>query len=125
MAEGAGHQRLATGQLPPAARRGDSDDGDLAVFGTNIGGGSDANVARWRKQFSTPDGQPVADDAFHREVLDVNGLKITFVDVTGQFTGMLMPGRQCPREERLSAARRDRRDPRGPWYFKPPARRPR
>lgn len=98
---------------------GDTEDGDLVVFGTNIGGGVEANVERWRLQFATADGQPVPDDAFQRELLDVNGLKVTLVDVAGQFSGMMMSGAgnaPAKKDYRLLGAIVE--TPAGPWYFK-------
>lgn len=98
----------------------DSEDGDLAVFGTNIGGGVEANVERWRLQFAAADGQPIPNEAFHRELLEVNGLKITFVEVAGHFSGtMMMPGTGTPpakKDYRLLGAIVE--TPAGPWYFK-------
>ena len=39
----------------------DASDGELAVFGSGIGGTADENISRWRGQFTTADGKPGAE----------------------------------------------------------------
>ncbi len=99
---------------------GDAEDGDLAVFASGIGGSVDDNVARWRAQFSTAEGQPIPDEAFVRQTLEANGLKITLVDVAGRYSaGMAMPGGPEPAAKdgyRLLGAIVE--TPAGPWFFK-------
>ena len=81
---------LRLGQFRWPRASGDTDDGELVVFGPNIGGGVDANIERWRGQFSGPDSQPVSDSAFHRESFDVSGLRVTFVDIAGRYAAGAM-----------------------------------
>lgn len=103
----------------PAADE-DAEDGELAVFSMGVGGGVMANVDRWRKQFAAPDGSPVGDDAFHHEVREVNGLKVTVVDVAGRFqpTSMTFGGAAPdPKDDyRMLAAIVEM--PGGAWFFK-------
>ena len=110
--------RAAQFRLPRA--EGDAEDGELAVFAAGVGGGVEMNIARWRGQFSTPDDQPLPDEAVVRETMQVGDLKITFVDIAGRFNaGMSMPGASAP------AAKDDYRmfgaiveTPGAPWFFK-------
>jgi hypothetical protein len=103
-------------RLPAAAG---SQDGELAIL-TGIGGGLEANVQRWRGQFTTAAGQPVPDDAFHRETFDVNGLKVTFVDVTGRYAGAAMgmgsAAESTPEDYRMLAAIVETSG--APWFLK-------
>jgi hypothetical protein len=96
---------------------GDTEDGELAVF-AGIGGTVADNVARWRGQFTNPDGQPLSQDAFSEETIDVNGLKVTVVDVHGRFSsGMMMGGSATPKDNwRMLGAIVE--TPNGLWYFK-------
>jgi len=111
--------RLAQYRWPRAA--GDTEDGELVVFGPNIGGGVDANIERWRSQFSGPDSQPVSGDAFHRETFEVAGLRVTLVEIAGRFaagTMTMMGGSPPPAKDdyRMLAAIVETAN--GPWYFK-------
>ncbi len=104
-------------RLPRAA--GDPEDGELAVFGAGVGGSVEANVQRWRGQFTTPDGQPVPDDAMVRQLLEVNGLKITVVDTAGRYNaGSMMPGAPASARDSYRMLGAIVETPGGPWYFK-------
>lgn len=109
--------RIDQYRLPRA--EGDTEDAELAVT-ANIGGGIEANIERWRAQFSSADGGPVPDSAFAREQLEApQGLKITLVDVTGRYAGAAMgsPGASAAKENyRMLAAIVE--TPGGPWFFK-------
>jgi len=100
----------------------DTADGELAVFysGPSGMGGLDANIDRWRGQFSTPDDQPVLDADFARSSKEVNGLKVTLVEVSGRYSaGMMAFGGTAPPPQdnyRLLGAIVE--TPAGPWYFK-------
>jgi hypothetical protein len=76
--------------LPRA--EGDAADGELAVFyfPSGAGGGIDANVQRWRGQFTTPAGKPLGDDDFQQEKREVNGLTVTLVDLRGRYQATSM-----------------------------------
>jgi len=85
--------RAAQYRLPRAA--GDSEDGEVAVFSPGIGGDVEANIARWRGQFTAPDGGPLPDEAAVRQAMQVNGLQVTLLDVAGRYNpgaGMMMSG---------------------------------
>lgn len=56
-------------------------------FGSDQGGSVDDNVARWVDQFEQPDGRPSRDAAVV-ERAEVNGIRVTKVDVSGAFAGM-------------------------------------
>src|SRR4051812_22502423 len=75
--------RAATYALPAA--KGDSEDGELAVFffGQGQGGSAQDNVKRWVGQFSQPDGKPSDSVAKTAEKKVGQGLKATFVEVSG------------------------------------------
>jgi hypothetical protein len=77
--------------------QGDNEDGELILFffGEGQGGTVEANLQRWRDMF-TAEGKPVPDEAVVREAFDANGLKVTLIDVAGQYTGMTMPGQPAP-----------------------------
>lgn len=77
--------RTANYRIPAAA--GDRADGELAVhyFGPGQGGGVEANVRRWLGQFRQPDGGPVAPADADRREEEVNGLKVTVLDVSGTY----------------------------------------
>ena len=71
--------RLATLKLPRV--EGDPEDGELSV--SVVGGGLEQNVERWRGQFQEKP-QPVL------EKKDVNGLKVTRVEMDGSFSAGMM-----------------------------------
>ncbi len=111
--------RKAQFVLPKAA--GDPEDGQLIVFyfGPDQGGKVEANVDRWKGMFSTADGKPVADDAVKRQTLQVSGMNVTRVDVTGRYTDQMgRPSQPGPTSQdfRLLAAIVETSD--GPWFFK-------
>jgi len=76
--------RAATYTAPKAA--GDSEDGECAVFyfGPGQGGGVDANVKRWIGQFEAPGAGP-ADKLAKTSKRTVNGLPVTYIDLTGTY----------------------------------------
>jgi hypothetical protein len=85
-AEKAGPMRKATYTVPRAP--GDTEDAELSV--SQAGGTVDQNVARWALQLDRklPD--------VKREERTVNGLKVTVVEIHGEYTGMPMPGAPSP-----------------------------
>jgi len=74
------------------AAKGDSEDGELAVyyFGANQGGSIDENLVRWYGQFEQPDGKK-SQDAAKTKKETVKGLNITTVDLSGTFTASMGP----------------------------------
>ncbi len=81
---------------------GDQSDGRLTVM--RAGGSIDANVERWRKQFEELEEKPI-------EELDVSGVKVTLVDLSGTFNeqrGMMMgPATKRPGYQMLGAIIQD------------------
>jgi hypothetical protein len=51
-------------------------------FGTGQGGSAEANIARWKSQFSAADGGPVAPEV---TTLEVDGLDITQAKLEGDY----------------------------------------
>lgn len=79
--------RLAEISIPAAD--GDPEGGTIAVF-PEIGGGVEANIERWYKQFTQPDGSPTKDAAKVEFLTAESGLDIILVDVGGTFDGSTM-----------------------------------
>jgi hypothetical protein len=79
--------RKATYAIPKA--RGDSEDGELAVFyfGPNMGGGVDANLERWAQQFADADPKQVK-----RDKRSSNGLLQHVIEVQSGTYATGMPG---------------------------------
>lgn len=109
--------RVAEFTLPRAA--GDTEDASLILyFFGGSGGGVDANLDRWIGQMSQPDGRPSAAVA-STAMLDVNGLEVTLVDVSGTYVAEVTPGSP----ERHSKPRYRLRagvvaTPEGPYFIK-------
>ena len=82
----ASEMRVAQYKLPKAD--GDSEDALLVVyyFGPGQGGTPQANIERWVNMVKQPDGSPSTDKA-KTETLTVNGLKVSTVDVQGNYSG--------------------------------------
>lgn len=92
----------------------------LAVFffGPGQGGSVEDNLKRWVSQFTQPDGRD-SNAVAKRGERQVNGMKVTTIDLTGVFAGM-SPMQQAP-----SAPKPDQRllgaiveGPEGPVFFK-------
>jgi len=83
--------RAAQYKLPKA--EGDSEDASLVLyyFGPSQGGPPQANIDRWIAQIQQADGSSSKDKA-KTDMMTVNGLKITTVDVTGTYTAEMAPG---------------------------------
>jgi len=79
--------RVAQYRLPKAAS--DTEDASLVLyyFGEGQGGSTAANVERWVSQMKQADGR-----AAKEEKLEVNGLKVTTVDVAGTYVAETAPG---------------------------------
>jgi hypothetical protein len=87
--------RLAEISIPPAA--GDPEAGTIAVF-PEIGGGVEANIERWYKQITQPDGGSTKDAAKVEFLTAESGLDIILVDVGGTFDGSTMMAQAEPQE---------------------------
>lgn len=83
--------RVAQYRLPKA--EGDTENGSVVLyyFGQGQGGSTAANIERWVGQMKQADGGS-SKAAAKEEHLDVNGLKVTTVDVGGTYVAETMPG---------------------------------
>ena len=109
--------RLAQYKLDPAP--GDTEPGECALFHVpGSGGPVQANIDRWIGQFQQPDGSSSADHA-RVENFTNEGLKITYVDVagtyTGGMTGMGAAGDPKPGYRMVAGVVEM---PAGPWFMK-------
>jgi hypothetical protein len=79
--------RVAQYRLPKAA--GDTEDASVVLyyFGQRQGGSAAANIERWVAQMKQEGG-----DSSKKEDLEVNGLKVTTVDVAGTYVAETAPG---------------------------------
>jgi hypothetical protein len=110
--------RVAQYKLPRA--EGDPDDAQLVLyfFGSGQGGSVEANLDRWIGQMQQPDGSSSRERA-KTEVMTVNGLKVTLLDVTGTYNAEMSPGsgtRHNSSGYRMRAAVIE--TPRGPYFAK-------
>jgi len=102
---------------------GDPEDGQMVVFyfGPGQGGAVEANIDRWKGMFSTAEGKPVPDSEVKRESHEVNGMKVTTLDVSGRYVDA-MSGRHGPASGENAAEFRMLsaivETPQGPWFFK-------
>jgi hypothetical protein len=83
--------RVAQYRIPRAAT--DTEDASLVLyyFGQGQGGSATANVERWIGQMKQTEGAS-SKEAAKEEHLEVNGLKVTTVDVSGTYVAETAPG---------------------------------
>lgn len=83
--------RVAQYRLPKAA--GDAEDASLVLyyFGQSQGGTTAANIERWVGQMKQADGSS-SKDKTKEEQLEVNGLKVATVDLSGIYIAETAPG---------------------------------
>ena len=106
--------RKASYEVPKA--KGDAEDGELAVFyfGPGQGGGIDANVDRWVKQFSE-----VAPGDVKRADREANGLHQHTVDIAhGTFDGGMAMGAPAGAKKDYALAGAIVEAPSGAYFFK-------
>src|SRR5262249_2250842 len=99
---------------------GDDRDGELVVFffGKGSGGGVEANVERWKKQITPPEGKKI-DDVMKSESDKVGEVKVTVVDLQGTYQGTAFNPNQ--KADKIPNARMIGvvfESPNGPYYFK-------
>src|SRR5579862_9382109 len=77
--------RAATYNVPVVP--GDKENAECVVyfFGKGQGGPIEANMERWKSQFQTSEGKPALAKTGTRTV---NGLAVTTIDVSGNYSGM-------------------------------------
>lgn len=80
-AEKPGPLRLAQFVLP--GRKGDDGDTELIIF-KGLGGGAQANIARWKMQFTPPPGKKVDDVAVVKEI-KIGGKPATMLETEGTY----------------------------------------
>jgi hypothetical protein len=85
--------RAAT--YPVAPVQGDHDASECAVyfFGAGQGGSVQANLERWGGQFKAPGGKPSTPKVAK---INVHGLPVTTIDVSGEYSGMGGPTGTAP-----------------------------
>ncbi|MCR9165084.1 MAG: hypothetical protein ACE37F_21570 [Nannocystaceae bacterium] len=82
-----GMMRMAQWVVP-----GPGGDAELVVYRFKGGaGGVDANMARWKGQFTAPEGKSI-DDLAKQDEKTVGALTLHTLDVTGHYTAAMMPG---------------------------------
>ncbi|HKY31745.1 MAG TPA: hypothetical protein VJV23_04355 [Candidatus Polarisedimenticolia bacterium] len=109
--------RLAQYAIDPAP--GDTEAAECALFHFPGQGGSvQANLDRWFGQFGQPDGSPSSDRAVV-EKTQAGGLPVTYVDVSGTYTGSMsgMGAPSGPKPGYRMAAGVVEAE-RGPWFMK-------
>jgi len=91
--QGRTDMRAATYLMPPAP--GDTDKAECVVyfFGAGQGGSIEANIDRWKGQFTQPDGKSAAGKVDKRTV---HGLPVTTIESAGDYSGMAMGAAQTP-----------------------------
>src|ERR1041385_2049532 len=84
--------RVAQYRLPKAA--GDTEDASVVLyyFGQRQGGSAAANIERWIGQVKQAEGSSAKEEHW-----DVNGLKVTAVDVAGTYVAETAPDRKSTR----------------------------
>ncbi len=97
----------------------ESGDGECVVFyfGPGQGGDAQANADRWAGQFEQPDGRP-SSDVMESRTIDVNGISIMIIEVTGTYhSGSMMGGPTTSNPDyMLLGAIAEGRD--ANWFFK-------
>jgi hypothetical protein len=73
--------RFAQFRLPKV--KDDKDDADLVIF-QDLGGSAKENVARWKGQFTAPEGKSI-DDTTKVTEIKIAGLDATLVDISGTY----------------------------------------
>jgi hypothetical protein len=76
--------RAATYSVPPATGEHDPAECGVYFFGAGQGGSAEANIARWKGQF-TQAGKPADAQVKKRSI---HGLPVTVIDVSGDYSGM-------------------------------------
>lgn len=95
---------------------GDTEDAECVIntFGKGQGGGVDANVDRWVRQFD-----PATTSGLEKKVLEGTAVKTTLVELSGTYNGMAMPGaaaQQPKKNARMVAAIVEASE--GTYFFK-------
>ena len=116
--ERASSMRVAQYRLPKV--EGDTEDASLVLyyFGQGQGGSTTANIERWVSQMKQEDGSASKDKA-KEENIELNGLKVATVDISGTYVAETAPGSGTLQNKpgyRLRAAVVE--TPKGSYYVK-------
>jgi len=76
----AGTMRLTQFALPKV--EGDSTDAEVTIY--KAGGGTKANIERWKAQFSPPEGKTL-DDVSKETKMKVGNVEVTYLDIHGTY----------------------------------------
>jgi hypothetical protein len=87
--------RYAQFKLPKA--KGADRDGEIVIF-KGLGGGTAANVKRWKDQFIPPEGKKI-DDVAKVETIKIGGHEATLLDVQGTYRFKAQPFNPNAKEE--------------------------
>ena len=88
--------------------KGDTDDAELAIS-KGLGGGADANVARWKGSFKPPAGKGI-DDVAKVGDIEIGGRKATYLDVSGTYSVPFAPKPDSRPDYRMLAVYYDGKD---------------
>lgn len=119
--EGKPTSSMRKAQFTMPRAEGDPEDGQLIVFyfGPGQGGSIEMNISRWKGMFTDSDGKPVGDDKVKQGSSQVDGMKMTTLDVAGRYADQMgrpdKPG-ATDTDFRMLAAIVEAPD--GPWFFK-------
>lgn len=109
--------RKAQYLIPRAS--GDNADGQLIAYYFGQSGGSvEANIARWTGMFTTPEGKPVPSDAIKRDSMEVDGMKVTTLDLSGLYVDQMSGINTATAKEEWRMLSAIIETPQGPWFFK-------
>jgi hypothetical protein len=86
----------------------DKDDAELAIS-KGLGGGAEANVARWKGSFKPPAGKSIDDVAKVSEI-EIGGKKATYLDVSGTYNVPFAPKPDARPDYRMLAVYFDGKD---------------
>ena len=90
--QGRTSMRAATYVLAPAGGEAESGECVVYFFGAGQGGTIEANVDRWKSQFTQADGKPAAGKVGKQTV---HGLAVTTIESAGDYLGMSGPNMQA------------------------------
>src|SRR5581483_6516111 len=116
--EGKGGMMAPKGQWELAKAEGDNEAPTVKLYNFGGQGGTiDDNVKRWASQFKTADGEKIDPDKLKRENFAQDGIKVTYVEITGTYSPPAMMGGGDPKKgQKLIGAYVEGEG--GPWFVK-------
>ncbi len=103
-------------ELPKAGDEKDATTLVVYFFGTGSGGGTEANLKRWKEQFKSPEEKNVK-----KEELKVGDVKVTYYDVTGTYLEKFppfAPNAKITEKPDYRAINVIFESPKGPYFFR-------